>query len=180
MQIHGTTIIALRSEDEKKAVIAADGQATMNNQILKATTRKVRRLYDDQVLIGFAGATADSLTLFELFEGKLKEYSGNLRRAAVELTKEWRTDRMLRRLEALMAVANHEGILLISGTGDVIEPDDEVIGIGSGGAYALSAAKALRNETELDIGQIAKKSLEIAASIDIYTNEQIVMEELNW
>ena len=180
MHIHGTTILAIRSENEKKAVIAADGQATMDTQIIKATTRKIRRIYDDKVLVGFAGATADSLTLFELFEGKLKEYSGNLRRAAVELTKEWRTDRMLRRLEALMAVANHEGILLISGTGDVIEPDDSVIGIGSGGAYALASAKALMSETEMEISGIAKKSLEIASSIDIYTNDQIVLEELNW
>jgi len=180
MHIHGTTIIALHSESEQKAVVAADGQATMNNQILKATTRKVRRLYDDKVLIGFAGATADSITLFELFEGKLKEYSGNLRRAAVELTKEWRTDRMLRRLEALMAVTSQEGILLISGTGDVIEPDDAIIGIGSGGTYALAAAKALKENTDLDISAIAQRSLKIASTIDIYTNDQIVMEDLSW
>jgi ATP-dependent HslUV protease subunit HslV len=180
MKIHGTTILALRSEDEKRVVIAADGQATMNNQILKSTTRKIRRIYDDQVIVGFAGATADSLTLFERFEGKLKEYSGNLRRAAVELTKDWRTDRVLRRLEALMAVAGKDGLLLISGTGDVIEPDDALIGLGSGGAYAQAAAIALRNETELSISEIARKSLEIASSIDIYTNDQIVLEELTW
>ena len=152
----------------------------MDTQIIKSTTRKLRRLYDDQVIAGFAGATADSLTLFERFEGKLKEYSGNLRRAAVELTKEWRTDRMLRRLEALMAVASQDGILLISGTGDVIEPDEAVVGIGSGGAYALAAAKALMHESELDITSIARKALEIASTIDIYTNDQIVMEELTW
>lgn len=180
MKIHGTTIIALRSDDEKRAVIAADGQATMNNQIIKSSTRKIRRIYDDQVLVGFAGATADSLTLFERFEGKLKEYSGNLRRAAVELTKDWRTDRVLRRLEALMAVAGKDGLLLISGTGDVIEPDDALIGLGSGGAYAQSAAIALRNETDLSISEIARKSLEIASAIDVYTNDQIVMEELTW
>ncbi len=180
MKIHGTTILAIRSEQERRAVIAADGQATMNNQILKSTTRKVRRLYENQILVGFAGATADSLTLFERFEGKLKEHGGNLKRAAVELTKDWRTDRVLRRLEALMAVAGREGLLLISGTGDVIEPDDELIGLGSGGAYALAAAKALRQETHLSIAEIAEKSLQIAGSIDIYTNQKIIVEELKW
>jgi ATP-dependent HslUV protease subunit HslV len=180
MKIHGTTILAIRSEQERRAVIAADGQATMNNQILKSTTRKVRKLFDNQILVGFAGATADSITLFERFEAKLKEYGGNLKRAAVELTKDWRTDRVLRRLEALMAVAGREGLLLISGTGDVIEPDDEMVGLGSGGAYALAAARGLRQETKLSIGEVAEKSLRIASSIDIYTNDKIIVEELEW
>ncbi|MBI1730806.1 ATP-dependent protease subunit HslV [Candidatus Acetothermia bacterium] len=180
MKIHGTTILAIRSEQERWAVIAADGQATMNNQILKSTTRKVRKLFDNQILVGFAGATADSITLFERFEAKLKEYGGNLKRAAVELTKDWRTDRVLRRLEALMAVAGREGLLLISGTGDVIEPDDELVGLGSGGAYALAAAKALRQETKLSIAEVAEKSLRIASSIDVYTNDKIIVEELKW
>ncbi len=165
---------------ERKAVIAADGQTTMNTIVIKSTTRKVRKIYDDKVLVGFAGSTADSMTLFERFEGKLKEFGGNLKRSAVELTKDWRTDRVLRRLEALMAVANQEGLLMISGSGDVIEPDDEMIGLGSGGAYALAAAKALRQETKLPIREIAQKSLEIAGALDIYTNQKIVVEELSW
>jgi len=180
MRIIGTTILAIRSEEERRAVIAADGQATMNDQIIKSTTRKIRKLYDDQVLVGFAGATADSLTLFERFEGKLKEYGGNLKRAAVELTKDWRTDRVLRRLEAMMAVASREGLLLISGSGDVLEPDDEMIGLGSGGGFALAAARALRRETKLPIRQIAEKALIIASSIDVYTNREITIEELEW
>jgi ATP-dependent HslUV protease subunit HslV len=180
MQVIGTTILAIRSEEEGRAVIAADGQATMNNQIVKSTTRKIRKIYDEQVLVGFAGATADSLTLFERFEGKLKEYGGNLKRAAVELTKDWRTDRVLRRLEAVMAVASREGLLLISGSGDVLEPDDGMIGLGSGGGFALAAARALRRETKLPIRQIAEKALLIASSIDVYTNQEIMLEELEW
>jgi ATP-dependent HslUV protease subunit HslV len=170
----------MRSLQERKAVIAADGQATMNTIVIKSTTRKVRKIYDDKVLVGFAGSTADSMTLFERFEGKLKEFGGNLRRSAVELTKDWRTDRVLRRLEAVMAVANQDGLLMISGSGDVIEPDDEMIGLGSGGAYALAAAKALQQETKLSIREIAHKSLEIAGALDIYTNQKIVVEELSW
>lgn len=179
-KLRGTTILALRSVEERKAVIAGDGQATLENTIVKSKARKVRKIYDGKVLVGFAGATADAITLFERFEGKLKEYGGNLKRAAVELTKDWRTDRVLRRLEALMVVADHESLLLISGAGDVIEPDEEMIGLGSGGAYALAAAKALREETDLPIGQIAEKALKIAGSIDVYTNQNITIEELEW
>ncbi len=180
MIIHGTTILALRSEEERQVVIAADGQATANNLIIKSRVRKTRKLYHDQVLVGFAGSTADALTLFDRFEGKLQEYGGNLKRAAVELTKDWRTDRVLRRLEALLAAAGREGLLLISGSGDVLEPDDGMLGLGSGGAYALAAARALRQETELTIGQIAPKALLIAAAIDVYTNEHIEVETLSW
>lgn len=161
-------------------MIASDGQATLNNIVLKNTARKVRKIYNDQVLVGFAGSTADAITLFERFEGKLKEFGGNLKRAAVELTKDWRTDRVLRRLEAMMAVANSEALLLISGAGDVIEPDDELVGLGSGGAYALAAAKALRQNTQLPIKEVARKALEIAGALDIYTNQQIWLEELEW
>jgi ATP-dependent HslUV protease subunit HslV len=180
MRIEGTTILALRSEGERKAVIAGDGQATMNNIIVKSGARKIRRIYDGRVLVGFSGSTADAITLFERFEGKLKQHSGNLLRAAVELTKDWRTDRVLRRLEALLAVANHESLLLISGAGDVIEPDDEMIALGSGGGYALAAAKALKAQTDLPLAEIAKKALEIAGSIDVYTNQNITVEELTW
>jgi len=176
----GTTILAIRSEEERRAVIVSDGQTTFQNTVLKQRTRKVRKIYDGQVLVGFAGATADALTLFERFEAKLQEYSGNLRRAAVELTKDWRTDRVLRRLEALMAVAGRETLLLISGSGDVIEPDDGILGLGSGGPYALAAARALRAETELPIREIAEKALKIAADIDVYTNAELMIEELVW
>jgi len=161
-------------------VIASDGQATLNNVVLKSTAKKIRKIYNDQVLVGFAGATADAITLFERFENKLKEFGGNLKRAAVELTKDWRTDRVLRRLEAMMVVVNAEGLLLISGAGDVLEPDDEMIGLGSGGAYALAAAKALRQNTQLPIEEIARKALEIAGSLDIYTNQHIWLETLEW
>ena len=161
-------------------MIASDGQATLNNVVLKSTAKKVRKIYNDQVLVGFAGATADAITLFERFENKLKEFGGNLKRAAVELTKDWRTDRVLRRLEAMMAVVNSEALLLISGAGDVIEPDDEMVGLGSGGAYALAAAKALRQNTQLPIEEIARKALEIAGSLDIYTNQHISLETLEW
>lgn len=180
MRLEGTTILALRSEEERKIVIAGDGQATLGNTIIKAHARKIRKIYDSRVLVGFAGATADAITLFERFEGKLKEHNGKLLRAAVELTKDWRTDRVLRRLEALMAVGNEETLLLISGSGDVIEPDDALIGLGSGGPYALAAAKALREATDLPIAEIAKRALLIASSIDVYTNDQIYMEELAW
>lgn len=179
-RIHGTTILAIRSARERRAVIASDGQATLNNVVLKSTAKKVRKIYNDQVLVGFAGATADAITLFERFESKLKEFGGNLKRAAVELTKDWRTDRVLRRLEAMMVVANAEGLLLISGAGDVLEPDDEMIGLGSGGAYALAAAKALRQNTQLPIVEIARKALEIAGALDIYTNQHISIETLEW
>ncbi len=180
MTIHGTTILAIYSAEERQVVIAADGQATTNNIIVKATVRKTRKLYHDQVLVGFAGSTADALTLFDRFENKLQEYGGNLKRAAVELTKDWRTDRVLRRLEAMLAAGGREGLLLISGSGDVLEPDDGMLGLGSGGPYALAAARALRQETKLPIAQIADKALRIAASIDVYTNEQIALETLSW
>jgi ATP-dependent HslUV protease subunit HslV len=180
MIIKGTTILALRSEEERKVVIAGDGQATLNNTIIKAHSKKIRKIYDGRVLVGFAGATADAITLFERFEGKLKEHNGKLLRAAVELTKDWRTDRVLRRLEALMAVGNEETLLLISGSGDVMEPDDALIGLGSGGPYALAAAKALRQATDLPISEIAKRALLIASTIDVYTNDKIYMEELSW
>lgn len=178
--IKATTIIAIRSEKERKAVIASDGQATMEDKIIKNNTNKVRKLHEEQVLAGFAGSTADAMTLFDKFEGKLQQYNGKLTRAAVELTKEWRTDKILRKLEALMLTANKENLLLISGAGDVLEPDEPVIAIGSGGSYALSAAKALLENTDLDIKEIARKSLENAAQIDIYTNDKITIEELSW
>lgn len=178
--VHNTTILAIRSVQERRAVIASDGQATLSNVVIKSTAKKVRKIYNDQVLVGFAGATADAITLFERFENKLKEFGGNLKRAAVELTKDWRTDRVLRRLEAMMAVANSEALLLISGAGDVIEPDDEMVGLGSGGAYALAAAKALRQNTKLPINEIARKALEIAGSLDIYTNQNVCLEQLEW
>jgi ATP-dependent HslUV protease subunit HslV len=148
--------------------------------VIKKNTKKVYRLHDDRVLVGFAGATADCLTLLDKFEGKLKKYDGKLRRSAVELTKEWRTDRILRHLEAILAVVSEEGILMISGVGDVLEPDGSVLGIGSGGSYALAAAKALLSVGTLSIEDVAHKSLEIAADIDIYTNDQIVLEQISW
>ncbi|MEA3356588.1 MAG: ATP-dependent protease subunit HslV [Candidatus Bipolaricaulota bacterium] len=179
-RIEHTTILALRSEEERKAVIASDGQATMDTVVIKSKTTKVHRLYEGKILVGFAGATAECLTLVERFEGKLNKYSGRLRRAAVELTKEWRTDRVLRQLEAVLVVAAQEGILIISGAGDVLEPDAGVIGIGSGGAYALAAARAILSVAELPIAEVARRSLEIASAIDIYTNREISLEELSW
>lgn len=179
-KLEATTILAIRSSKEKRAVIASDGQATMENTIIKSKAKKIRKIYDGKVLVGFAGATADAITLFERFEGKLKEYNGNLKRAAVELTKDWRTDKVLRRLEALLAVVDKEALFLISGAGEVMEPDEGIVAIGSGGAYAHSAAKALSEETELPIAKIAKRALKIAASIDIYTNDNITIAELEW
>ena len=179
--VKSTTIIAVYSESDQTAVIASDGQATLDTMIIKTRTKKVYRLYDDSILVGFAGATADCLALLDKFEGKLKKYDGQLRRSAVELTKEWRTDRILRRLEAVIVAASKEGLLMISGAGDVLEPDDKVIGIGSGGPYALAAAKALLSASEtLTAEQIARRALEIAAEIDIYTNDQITLEEIHW
>jgi len=175
-----TTILALHSAAERRAVVASDGQATWDTTVVKRTTRKVYRLQDDAVLVGFAGATADCLALLEKFEGKLKKYDGQLRRSAVELTKEWRTDRMLRHLEAMIVATSHEGLLMISGAGDVLEPDDHVIGIGSGGPYALAAARALVQHTDLAATEVARTSLEIAAGIDIYTNDEIIVEEITW
>lgn len=173
----GTTIVAVKIGT--RVAVAGDGQVTFgNNTIVKHGARKVRRLYQGKVIAGFSGAVADSLTLCEKLEGKLESYQGNLLRAAVELAKEWRTDRVLRRLEALMVAASSEALLIISGTGEVIEPDDGVAAVGSGGPYAQSAAKALLRNTEMLPGQIAVEALKIAAEICVYTNDSIVNEEL--
>ena len=161
-----------------KVVVGGDGQATMGDTVMKGNVRKVRRLYKDTVLAGFAGGTADAFTLFERFEGKLEQY-GNLTRAAIELAKDWRTERSLRRLEALLCVADKTTSLLISGTGDVIEPEHDLIAIGSGGAYAQAAAMALMNNTQMSANEIVEKALSIAADICIYTNHNIVIEELS-
>jgi ATP-dependent HslUV protease subunit HslV len=171
-----TTILSVRHKG--KVVMAGDGQVTLEQTIMKHTARKVRKIYQDRVLAGFAGATADAFTLFAKFEEKLEQYNGNLVRAAVELAKEWRTDRVLRRLEALLIVADSEHSLIISGNGDVIEPDDGVTAIGSGGPYAHAAAKALTQYSNLDARAIAEEAMKIAASICIYTNDRIIIEEL--
>lgn len=175
-KIQGTTILSVRHKG--KVVMAGDGQVTLEHTIMKHTAKKVRKIYHDKVLAGFAGATADAFTLFAKFEEKLEQYSGNLMRAAVELAKDWRTDRVLRRLEALLIVADPEHSLVISGNGDVIEPDDEVAAIGSGGPYAHAAAIALTHFSNLDARAIAEEAMKIAASICIYTNNQVVLEEL--
>jgi ATP-dependent HslUV protease subunit HslV len=175
-KMKGTTILSVRHKG--KVVIAGDGQVTLEHTIMKHTARKVRKIYHDRVLAGFAGATADAFTLFAKFEEKLEQYGGNLVRAAVELAKDWRTDRVLRRLEALLIIADAEHSLVISGNGDVIEPDDGVTAIGSGGPYAHAAAKALIQFSNLDAKVIAEEAMKIAASICIYTNNQIVVEEL--
>lgn len=172
----GTTVLAVRRDG--RLAMAGDGQVTMGNIIVKASARKVRRLYNGNVLAGFAGSTADAFTLFEKFENNLEKYRGNLARAAVELAKEWRTDRALRRLESLLIVADRESEYLVSGSGDVVEPDSGIVAIGSGGAYALAAAKALMEHSSLSAVDIATISLKIAASICIYTNENIIVEEL--
>ena len=171
----GTTVVAVRKDG--RLAIAGDGQVTMGETIVKGTARKVRTIGDRGVLAGFAGSTADALTLFEKFESNLEKYRGNLARAAVELAKEWRTDRTLRRLEALLIVGDRESVYVISGNGDVIEPDDGVAAIGSGGAYARAAAVALVEHSDLDAASIARRALEIAGSICIYTNDRIVVEE---
>jgi ATP-dependent HslUV protease, peptidase subunit HslV len=173
---HATTILGIRRNGE--AAIAGDGQVTMGNTIMKAQARKIRKVYNDSILTGFAGAAADAFTLFEKFEGKLEQYSGNLYRSAVELAKEWRTDKYLRRLEALLAILDKDHALIISGTGDVIEPDDDIVAIGSGGPYALAAARALMTNTKLSAEEIAAKAMEIAGSICIYTNNQLTVETL--
>ncbi len=175
-QYRGTTILSVRRGD--KVVIGGDGQVSMGNTVMKGNARKVRHLFNDKVIAGFAGGTADAFTLFERFEVKLEEYHGQLTRAAVELAKDWRTDRMLRRLEALLIVADTTASLMITGNGDVIEPEDDVIAIGSGGAYAQAAAKALLGNTTLNARAIVEKSLNIAADICIYTNHNLVIEEL--
>ena len=176
-QFHGTTILSVRRNGQ--VAIAGDGQVSMGDTIMKANARKVRRLYRDRVLAGFAGGTADAFTLFERFEGKLEAHSGHLTRAAVELAKDWRTDRMLRRLEALMCVADATASLVITGNGDVIEPADAIMAIGSGGNYALAAARALLAETPLSARDIVEKSLHIAGDICVYTNHHLTIETLD-
>lgn len=173
---HSTTIVAVRRDG--RAAMAGDGQVSFGQTVMKGSARKVRRIADGKVVAGFAGATADAFTLLDRFEAKLKEYRGSLQRAAVELAKDWRTDRYLRRLEAMLIVMNADSTLLISGTGDVIEPDEGVIAIGSGGSYALAAARALVRNTELPAADIARRSLEIAAEICVYTNQEIIVEEM--
>ena len=174
--LDGTTILSVRKGG--RTVIAGDGQVTLGNTVFKSGARKVRRLGNGAVIAGFAGATADAFTLFERLEGKLDQHPGQLMRACVELAKDWRTDRYLRRLEAMMAVADADSSLILSGTGDVLEPDDGVIGIGSGGAYALAAARALVDVEDLDAEAVARKAMTIAAGICIYTNENIVIESI--
>jgi ATP-dependent HslUV protease subunit HslV len=177
MNIRGTTILSVRHKG--KITVAGDGQVTLDTTILKHSARKVRRLYNDEVIVGFAGATADAFTLFERFDQKLEQYNGNLVRAAVELTKDWRTDRVLRHLEALMIAVNKDYSLIISGNGDVIEADDEVMAIGSGGPYALTAARALLRHSDLTATEIAREAMKIAAEICIYTNDHISIEEID-
>lgn len=177
-QFRGTTICSLRRGNQ--VVIGGDGQVSMGNVVMKGNARKVRRLYNNQVLAGFAGGTADAFTLFERFEGKLEEHGGHLTRAAVELAKDWRTDRMLRRLEALLAVADAENSLVITGNGDVIEPERGLIAIGSGGDFAKAAARALLDHTELDAESIVRYSLETASDICIYTNNNLTVETLEY
>jgi len=175
--LHATTIIAVKKGD--KSAIAGDGQVTMGQStIMKATAKKIRRLYNGNVITGFAGSVADAFTLSERFEEKLEQYSGNLKRAAVELAKDWRKDKVLRNLEAMLIAVDKETLLVISGTGEIIEPDDGIIAIGSGGNYALAAAKALYYNTEMDAKDIVVKSLEIAASICVFTNNNISVEEI--
>jgi ATP-dependent HslUV protease, peptidase subunit HslV len=174
--IRSTTVIAVRRDD--KVAMAGDGQVTMGATVMKSNARKVRRIYDGKVLVGFAGATADAFTLFERFEGKVKEYGGDITRAAVELAKDWRTDRILRRLEALLLVADRKATFLISGTGDVVEPDEGVIAIGSGGTFAYAAARAYMDSSALSAREIAERSLRIASEICIYTNTEVTVEEL--
>ena len=176
-QFHGTTILSVRRGN--KVAIGGDGQVSMGDTIVKGNARKIRRLYHDNVIAGFAGATADAFTLFELFDSKLEKHQGNLLRAAVELAKDWRTDKILRRLEALLSVADKSSSLIISGNGDVIEPEENIVAIGSGGNYALASAKALLNNSKLGASEIVEASLKIAASICVYTNDNILIDELN-
>ena len=174
-QFRGTTIVSVRRDG--KVAIAGDGQVSMGNTVMKGNARKVRRLAGGRVIAGFAGGTADAFTLFELFESKLEQY-GNLTRAAIELAKDWRTDRRLRRLEALLCVADKESSFIVTGNGDVIEPEDDLMAIGSGGPYAQAAARALLENTSLAAGEIVRKALEIAAAICVFTNENVVVETL--
>jgi ATP-dependent HslUV protease subunit HslV len=175
-RIRATTILAVRRDG--KVALGGDGQVTFGETIMKATAQKVRKLRDGKVLAGFAGSVADAFTLFEKFEEKLERYPGNLSRAAVELAKEWRSDRFLRRLEAMLAVADSQNLYLLSGTGDVIQPDDEIVSIGSGSGYALAAARALKEHTDLSAAEIVRKGLEIAGEICIYSNQNITVLEL--
>jgi ATP-dependent HslUV protease, peptidase subunit HslV len=175
-QYRGTTVLSVRRNG--KVVIGGDGQVTLGNVVMKSNARKIRRLFDNKVIAGFAGGTADAFTLFERFETKLEMHHGHLMRAAVELAKDWRTDRMLRRLEALLAVADHTASLIITGNGDVVQPENDLIAIGSGGPFAQSAAQALLENTKLSATEIVKRSLQIAANICIYTNQNIIVEEL--
>ncbi len=174
---HGTTVLCVRKEG--KVAIAGDGQVTLGQTVLKHNAKKIRKMYNDTVLAGFAGATADAFTLFEKFEGKLETYRGNITRAAVELAKDWRTDRILRRLEALLIVADKEHSFIISGNGDVIEPEDGIAAIGSGGPYAQAAAKALMQHTRLEPANIVEEAMKITSKICIYTNESLCIEELH-
>jgi len=173
-QFHGTTIVSARRDG--KVALGGDGQVTLGNIVIKASARKVRRLFHDRILAGFAGGTADAFTLFERFEAKLEKHQGNLLRSAVELAKDWRTDRMLRRLEAMLAVADRETSLVITGTGDVLEPEHGLIAIGSGGPYAQAAARALLENTQFDPETVVRKALSIAADLCIYTNQNLVVE----
>jgi ATP-dependent HslUV protease subunit HslV len=177
LRIRSTTVLCVRRD--KSVVMAADGQVTLGDAVIKHSARKIRRLYQEKILAGFAGSTADAFSLFGRFETKLEQYAGNLGRSAVELAKDWRTDKMLRNLEALLVVADPTQTFLISGSGDVIEPDEGIAAIGSGGSYALAAARALMQNTELPARDVAEKSLRIAGQICIYTNDQITIEELN-
>jgi ATP-dependent HslUV protease subunit HslV len=174
---HGTTVLCVRKYDS--VAIASDGQVTMGNTVLKHNARKIRKMYNDKILAGFAGSTADAFTLFEKFEAKIESYRGNVTRAAVELAKDWRTDRILRRLEALLLIADKAHTFILSGTGDVIEPEEGVAAIGSGGPFAQAAARALYENTNLSAADIVKKAMDIAADICIYTNKNISIEELN-
>lgn len=175
-QFRGTTIVSVRRNG--KVALGGDGQVSFGNTIMKGNARKIRRLYEDKVIAGFAGGTADAFTLFERFEAKLEQHNGQLARAAVELAKDWRTDRILRRLEALLAVVDESTSLILSGNGDVIEPEDALLAIGSGGAYAQAAARAMLSDTDLSAGEIVKKALGIAAGICVYTNTHVTIEQL--
>jgi len=176
VQMHGTTVLCVRKES--KVVLVADGQVTMGDHVMKHTARKTRRLFNDKVIVGFAGSTADAISLFERFEGKLQEHSGNLQKSAVELAKEWRKDRALRHLEALLIVADTKATFLLSGNGDVIEPDDGLCAVGSGGSYALAAARGMMKHSKLGIKDVAMEAMRIASEICIYTNANFTVEEL--
>ena len=174
--MHATTILAVRHSE--RTVLAGDGQVTLGNTVVKQGARKIRRLYNDSILAGFAGSAADSFALFSRFEAKLEQYRGNLERSAVELARDWRTDRLLRRLEAMLVVADKGHTFVLSGTGDLIEPDDGIVAVGSGGPFALAAARALAQHSQLDARQIATEAMKIAGDICIYTNENLTIEEL--